>query len=71
VDRARDLVLGDGKRRHDHDDVAQRPQEHASFDRRRADPPAEAVSRDELDPAHKTLEANVDDRLERSDQLVE
>ena len=51
-----DLRRRDRERRHEHDDVAERAEEHAALDRGRADPPAPAQAvgrRRELDAAHE------------------
>ena len=62
VDDADDLVLGRRQRGHEHDDVAERAQQHATLDRARTDPPAPTQTgggRRQLDPDHEAALADL------------
>ena len=71
VDDPLHLGLGDGERGHEHDSLAQRPQEDTGPGGGGAHLPPPVRAAGHVDPAHQPAQADVDDAGEGADPLVE
>ena len=74
ADEPGQLVLGDRQRRHQHDDVAERPHDRAAPARGERHPMAHPLGRRErrqLDPRHEPAPPHLGDGGQRRDELVE